>query len=481
MVAESIDVSNDAAQPKAPQAALVSRLRASVVWLSKHWPELSMVLFGVVVRLLAQHSHPPQFGYDFPEHAADVDWWTQHFSLPPLLLSRGAYHPQLFYVLAGITKRLGGDWVTVQSISVLAGCLRLGLVWYACHRFLPRQRALTLLVLALSAVMPASVQLDTMVTQEALSNLLSVAFIIALVHFSGQPVSKRRRAAVMLGAITALSLLTKISALVLLGTLLAAPFFECLQRRAVHLRTVLDIARPWALAAGIALLGSGWLFVYNQVKYGKAFLDGWHMRPTADTIAAAAHNKPVLDRRTLGYFVGFTTDVVTFPYFPSGLEPQPRFWSVLIASSFVDYQSYKFAPERDVGASVRARGTLVGGRATELARGSVLGGILIALATVLGAAVAIPRMLAHREIARPLALGVPALAVLGQMSFATKFPYDFEGVVKGIYFHFSTLPLYFLFAATVVWLWRRPLLRPVAGIFALSILLPAAYTLYCVT
>jgi hypothetical protein len=338
-----------------------------------------------------------------------------------------------------------------------------------------------MVALALAAVMPASVHIDTMVTQEALSNLLSVAFVVVLLEVCRRPIDQRRNLALCLGALTGLGLVTKISALVLLCVLFAAPVMECIQRRITAVADAVAIVKPWAMAAGVALALSGWQFVYNQVHYGKAVLDGWHMRPTADTIAAGAHRTPVLDRRTLGYYVAYPTDVLEYPFFPVGNEPRPRFWPVLVASSFVDHNSYHFAPSFDRGRSQLARGSLVGQRSVELARHSALGGTLISLATLLTGLLVLPRMLINREVGRLLALAVPALAVLGQLVFATQFPYDFEGVVKGVYFQFATLPLYALFGVGVGWLWQRPVFRPGALLLGFSVLGPAAYTLHCVT
>ena len=63
------------------------------------------------------------------------------------------------------------------------------------------------------------------------------------------------------------------------------------------------------------------------------------------------------------------------------MEPEPRLWPMLVASTFVDYHSYRFAPTADAGRPVLARGTLVGGRAFALSRLSVWGGTWIAAVT----------------------------------------------------------------------------------------------------
>jgi hypothetical protein len=465
--------------PGAPAYARLSALwSAFAARVATRWPELGVVLAGMALRLCMLKTYPVSQGYDFSEHQAAVEHWRHHVSMPDLLLSRGAYHPQLYYFLCGLIRRAGGSWRAVQALSVLLGCLRLGLVWIAAERYLPVRRGARLAMLALAAVLPASVHLDGMATQESLNNVLAVAFVIALLELARASAERRARRAVVLGLCTGFGLLVKVSNFALLGLLAIAPLFE------LHLRAdlapALRVKRlgAWALAIGVAVVVASPQYVYNQRTYGKMVIDGWYKRPTADTTKVGAHRMEVLDRRTLGYFVGFTADIVRFPFAPSGVSPTPRFWPVLIASSFCDYQGYHFAPERDVGAPMVAQGTFVGRRAFHLARASVACGIVIALVTAAAWLVAAVRLWRRREVARTLVLLVPALGVLGQMYFATRYPYDFEGVVKGIYFHFVTLPLYALFGLGVAWVWRRA--RPL-GLLSASLILPVAlYTIACV-
>jgi hypothetical protein len=461
-----------------PLGDLARVVRPSLAWARARAIELALIGYGIGLRIISAHTHPPRQGYDFIEHEAAVNWWSQHFQMPPLLLSRGAYHPQLYYVLGGLIRRAGGGWGAVQGLSVFFGSVRLGLIFFAATRYLS-SRAAVLMVLALAAVMPASVQMDAMVTQESLNNLVAVAFVIVLMETCRAPTRLRFRWAIALGLVCGLSLLVKISGFVLFGVLMVAPLVELVQSVGVHATERASRLRSWALAIAVTIATCGGQYAYNRVAYGKAVLDGWYKRPTADTERVGAQKTEITDRRTLGFFLGLSTDVLRFPYYPADIEPRSRFWPVLIASSFCDYYNYRFGPPADVGAPVVANGREVGERATDLGRASVAGGTVIALASALAWPIAILKLVRRREVARPLALLVPALAVMGQLFFATEFPYDFEGVVKGVYFHFATLPLYALFGTAFARLWRTRLLRPGAMVLAMSVIPVAAYTTYC--
>jgi hypothetical protein len=262
--------------------------------------------------------------------------------------------------------------------------------------------------------------------------------------------------------------------------LLIAPLFELAQSVGLAQDETRARLRSWVLALTVAVVTCSGQYIYNRVVYGRTILDGWYQRPTADTEQVGATRIAMLDRRTPGYFLGFAADALQFPYYPSGVEPSPRFWPVLIASSFCDYYNYSFAPTIDSGSPLLANGRDVGARATLLGRASVTGGTALAIVCVVGWIAAFVGLVLRREVARPLALLVPALGLAGQMFFATKFPYDFEGVVKGIYFQFATLPLYALLGCVFAWLWSWRALRIASVALATSIVPVATYTTYCV-
>jgi hypothetical protein len=443
-----------------------------------YWPELSVVALGLGVRVALLKTHAPELGYDFVEHNAPIVWWSEHFSMPPLSLSRGAYHPQLYYALCGLLKRAGASWHGVQALSILLGCLRLLVVFVAARRYLP-DRLSRVLTLVLAGFLPASVQLDGMVTQEALNNLVAAGFVVALLEFCRARLEQRAMRALALGALVGLGLLVKVSNFVLLGVLCFAPLLELFQRRVATLRDAAAIVRGWALAVAVAVALSGGQYAYNQVVNGKAIVDGWYKRPTADVIATGAQQKATLDRRTLGFVAGFSTDIVTFPYYPSALGAEPRFWSVLIASTFCDYYRYGFAGPKEPNTDLFANRGAVSARATVLARASVIAGIVIALVCGLASVFAAVRLLRRREVARLLVLAIPAFGLAGQAYFAVVYPFDFEGVVKGVYYQFAALPLCAVFGLAVSSAWRQPRLAVPALLCTLAVVPVAVYTTYC--
>ena len=146
---------------------------------------------------------------------------------------------------------------------------------------------------------------------------------------------------------------------------------------------------------------------------------------------------------------------------PDGIKPEPRFFPVLLASTFNDYYGYSYSGGGKYGRPSRSR------RGGHVGCLSVMAGTLIALGTViawLGAARVLWR---RRDDGEPdprfALLLAPLGALIGQLHFATKYPNDNFGPIKGAYLQFIAPVLCALFGAGVAWMWRRA--RAGAGAF----------------
>jgi hypothetical protein len=428
--------------------------------------EVAALLFGVAVRVVMTIGFDPAVGYDFGDHWKHINWFREHLSFPAANYTRTTYHAPLYHFLAGMLVRTGVAEKGVQIASLLLSCARLGLLAVGLRLALPSSPRARAVALALSAVMPCSVQLDAMDTQEPLSNLLStLTMVLALCLFRAEP-RRRWGWALALGAAAGLELLTKVSGLALAGVILMAGPMEAVVAPSPSVRERLRRLAPWVAATLVMLAVGGWWYVRSQLLYKHAFLSSWDVYPSNETLAANATAQPPFDRRTIGYLVAWSADIDRDPYDPSGTSPHPRFWPVLVASTFVDYYRFGFA----------ARGL---GQVQSVARLSIAAGTLIAAITVVAWLFLAVRLARRRDAAHLLALALPLAGLLGALSFAIQFPYDWEGVVKGVYLHFAAAPLYGIFGLGVVWLGKRPLGRPLSWAALLSVAAVAAYTIAC--
>lgn len=431
-------------------------------------PEVLIVFIGVVLRLSMWKTYDVGWGYDAGSHLPYIDWFARHtWSLPPLSLSRAAYHPPLYYFIAGTLHALGLGWQALAGISVLCGIGKLGVIWWACERFLSSRLA-RLTALSLAAVLPSTMQLEGMVTNEGLSNLLSVlAMVVVLRLFV---VEGRLGLALGLGLLLGLEVLTKVSGLALVGAVGLAALWE-LAWKPRHVK---------AFLAGLVVLSAtvGPYVVHNLRQHGRPFLSGYDGND-ADQ-AQVALQTPYLSRRPAAYVVGWTLSIYHSPYFPAGTVPQPRFFPSLLASTFVDaYHSGFSSPPRPGQPAVLANYQPLRPAALTFGRASVVGGTWIAAMTCAAWLVVWVGALRRRDIGLMAVLLCPLLALVGQLHFATAYPIDFEGPVKGVYMQFAAPPLFLLFGAAVDFCWRHGWPGRIAALSSLLALgLVASYTLY---
>jgi hypothetical protein len=428
--------------------------------------EVAALLLGVVLRVVTTIGYDPTIGYDFGDHWKHINWFRDHLSIPAANYTRTTYHAPLYHFLFGLLARTGLAEKGLQFGSLVVSCTRLALLALGLRLALPSSPRARAVALMLAAVMPCSVHLDAMETQEPLSNLLTtLALVLALFTFRAEP-RRRWGWALALGAVAGLELLTKISGLALAGVIAMAGPIEAVLAPSSTARERLRRLAPWLAATLVMVAVGGWWYVRCHMLYQHAFLSSWDVYPSNEILAVNATALPEVDRRSLGYLVGWSTDIYRDPYYPSGISPHSRFWPVLVASTFVDY--YRF-------------GLAAGGldRVQTAARLSVIAGTFIAAITVVAWLFLAVRLARRRDAAHLAMLALPLLGLLGALSFAIQFPYDFEGVVKGVYLHFAAAPLYAVFGLGVVWLGRRPLGKPLAWAATSSVAAVAAYTIAC--
>lgn len=422
-------------------------------------------------------THDARIGFDFNGHWPYIEYIAAHHALAPLNLSAVSYHPPLYHVIAALLVGNGLGPGALGWLGVLLGTARLIVIWVGLERWLPESRLARVVALFTAAVLPAAVQLDGLVTNEPLSTLFCALAIVAAPKAieglrTGQ-VAPLAWLALWLG----LALITKISALVLIVALLIA--------------IVIDLARsadPWwsgwrlrwkPLAVGVSLMTalSGWFFVRNQVLYGQLAPTGYD--GTLKPNQAPYEKIPYLQRRPSAFFFGWAPAVFGSPYAPSGYVPEPRFFPVLVASTFSDFYLYEFAA-RDANTPL-----LAGSRrpiprlAFILSCLSTIGGTILA-ALALAAWLGGWRALRTRPPDRRLVLLLmPLLAVVGQMHFSTKYPNDNFGTIKGTYMQFVAPILFGLTGMAVAWMWRRTWARAGAIVAIGALSLVTVYTIDC--
>jgi hypothetical protein len=437
----------------------LGRLIGSLPW---DWLVLGL---GIWLRLTfwTDHAHK---SFDFTDHRLYIEWFQAHLELPPLDYSRSAYGPPLFYLLGGLLMRAGFDLQGVHHFAILLGILRLCFFALILRAWPGISRSTRTIALLLAAVLPAAIHIDGMLNNESLSMLLcwaAVAFFRPLAISSGR---RQLAIAAAVGGLIGLAFLTKFSALMLVLTTVGLGVLAALFT-AGGFGDRWREARPYLLAALIAVSLSGWCYVRNVQRYGQPFPTTFE----AEDARMMAHAKdlPIWERRPLDFYYGWSPALLEVPHQPSAAG---HFWPNLVGATFSDYYLHRFSPVVPAGPT----GARFAEPVLSLARLSVASGFLVGLITAVSFGWLLLGALRRRDLAVIGALTVAALAIAGQLFFSIKYPVDAYGVTKGTYLQFGAAPLFVLYGLAFTWSWRRPWRWPLGLLMSGTLLAITAYS-----
>ncbi|HET7539578.1 MAG TPA: glycosyltransferase family 39 protein [Polyangiaceae bacterium] len=454
----------------------VEALRGALRLLKARAPELFIFWVGLLLRVSMSWNFKPTWAYDYWNHVEVAKWMLEHHAVPPSDAMRESFHPPLFYALWATLMKLGVSEKAMIFVPIVFGTLRLALIWLGLELYV-KDRSARLAGLALAAVCGASVHLDGMVYPEALNNLLTTAsMLLGAALFRRQP-RKRWRLAAVAGVVLALSMLTKISAVVVvlaLGTTALLEFL--LARRRIRFR--IAAALPLALTFGVCALGCGWYFARNLVEHHALFVTSFDL---GESVFVAESNKiPYFLRRPADYVFGWTPAIFYFPYFGSAIEPRPQFFPVAVVSTFVDYWNYSFfGLEHLVQTPLHVSDGSLLPDVLRASQYGALGGTVIFVASTVAWVCAVVVALRRKAFAELSLLLVPPFMLLSALHFAVKYPVDRYGVVKGVYIQFGAPALFAAFGLAVSWSRKKADRWPLFGLLLASLWCVATYTVYC--
>ena len=300
------------------------------LWKSRR-PEIALLLLGVLLRVAALRNVDPMWGYDAGGHYEYATWFTKHWTVPPMDAFFHAFHAPLYYALCGLILRAGGNAGTMRVLSIVLGCGRLALLWLGLELYLPYRRMARLAAMALAAVLPVALFTDVTLGGEALQNFLCVVALLLAPRALAAEGGRRWKIAGYLGLVLGLCMLTKISGIALFGALGLGVLAQALFDERSPADRLLRVA-PFALTLAVALAVFSPVLMRNLRGAHTPFPSSFETSEASQM--DAVKDKPVLDRRSLGYVLLGSSEIYERPYVPTALQPQPRFFPVLLASTF---------------------------------------------------------------------------------------------------------------------------------------------------
>lgn len=415
------------------------------VWL------IALLIVSTGLSLANAATYPVGAGYDAGQHIAYADGLVQHGTLPTNATQSEYYSPPAFYALAGIADRVGsllGLGVPERAAQALNGLVEIGtvlLVLALARELWPDRPLLHLASVGYMALVPVAVQAAAMFHPEPLDLFLATAALwvgVRLVRRTEEPA----RAALALGALLALGLLTRqfaaFVAVPVLATLLLAGRLRAV---AIAAACAVALAAPW--------------YARQALAFGNP------------VFAQPAPPRPLLERRPVSFYLGTgLSAVLTDPvrrHFVNEAVP------VTYTGLWGDYFGHwAWNGSRDPVSRTTRR---------TLAVQNALG--LLPTALAVGGWLALLAGGARRRDVRLLAVAlVPLCGFLGYAYFTIGYPTRDGDVLKPIYMLTTASAWALAFGYAVEQLARRRGLRtPLVGLLLASAAVDLMFVLYPVS
>jgi 4-amino-4-deoxy-L-arabinose transferase-like glycosyltransferase len=438
------------------------------------WAEPALFALGLLLRLLLPFTFDVHGGADFWNHEHYARWLLIHEPPPPSAFSMEAFHPPGWYRLAAAMLARGYSDQSLIWISVVAGCARLSIVWWALRRVFPDRPVVRCTALALAALTASSLQVDGTVGGEGLHALLATAALAAVVLGLAAGGASRWGFALAAGLLVGIDFRVKVSALVVAGLLALAALLDATFTRG---RPIVRLGRaaPWLWGLVLAVLVALPQARDNQRLWGEWFPSSF--TTTQKTLMGRIPKVELLDRRPGSFYWEWDASLFEYPFASEDKHKEVRFWPTLVASSFVDHYGFFFVwppptDEKPLQVNFRPMPQI----AFWPARFAFAGGALVALATMLAFFGALAAAVRRRNAVWLAGLALPFAALAGLLQFAVAYPFDDYGVVKGAYLQFAAAPLCALAGLALEFLLRRN--KWIAGVLVAAIVMVGGYTLF---
>jgi len=228
-----------------------------------------VILVGLIFLFFNAYHYPVNAGYDFKLHSTYAKIISHEWRIPVFEETRENYNPPLFYLTSGLIGRLssyitGQDFITAlkawQYFSVILASLSIYFWFLIIKKLHPKNKPLQVSFLVLLFSLPVfhkTIVMFSIETWFLFTTSLSFWFLIN--HFLNKPNLKNT---FILSLLVVVNLLTRMSAIVLLITVLAA-FIGLIIQKKLHLKKAILLT---GLLISIILTSTGWFYLGRDSK-----------------------------------------------------------------------------------------------------------------------------------------------------------------------------------------------------------------------
>ncbi len=386
---------------------------------------------AVVLRIHNAVHYNPYWGYDGGAHLAYIEILADEARLPTMEETYVAWHEPLYYVvMAGLwsvvqpfVQDMRGIWEALSLAQAALGAAFVVLSYVWARVAVPHNRFVHYNTALIASVLPGSLFLSSYLTNELVlqAGMLGVLWFVIYGGLRRRKVHRLSFAFIM-GGISGLLILTKLTALVLIAAIVLwlwlgawrTHSFKLFRNGAIIFTIAAVMALPW--------------YLYKDHVYGTVLTINNY-----EQIFYAQEERVLPDN----FFTSFDTSIFHHPFWDTG---DSSFWTILYADTFGDYYGIFHNPDAIVLLPEADRMTLTSGqhvskRQATLIRFALFAAIPLAFFLIMGFARLFLRVMQTKmRFTKELLILFVSSGLFASLVFnVVRYPYIERGTLKMIF------------------------------------------------
>jgi len=192
------------------------------------------------------------------------------------------FQPPLYHLLTAVFYRsllalLDPETVirALKLFSLLCGALQVEICYRIMKYAYPEKESLRIIGILLGGLLPMNLYISQSLGNEPLGGCLTALLILFACRIFSGVSGVTREITVLMGFTLGLALLTKVTAILIIPSLIFFVSAEILRTVGSTHERIRSAGRFMILFLGIALIVAGWYYLRNRIELGRFFIGGW--------------------------------------------------------------------------------------------------------------------------------------------------------------------------------------------------------------
>ena len=225
---------------------------------------------------------PLEMGMDHKGHMEYIQYIAQSWRIPIATEGWQMFQPPLYYFLAAAIYRsflffFSPETVIriIKLIPFICGAAHVEICYRTMRHAYPKKVSLQVIGILFGGVLPMNIYISQSLGNEPLTGFFTALIILFSFRIFSDDVLPTREIQLIMGFFLGLALLTKVTAILIIPPVIIFVFLAIFEKSEVPAKRVRSCILFALILLGVAIVVSGWYYLYNWIKMGRFFVGGW--------------------------------------------------------------------------------------------------------------------------------------------------------------------------------------------------------------